>query len=114
MEKKTNKAKWEIFTLSEKNQLNRKAIAFDKISRNFALYGISINRHLLGYFCDAEFISAMKTVQNSYGFHENAKIIENHSFLLIVWNFHWNSWTDCHKKSSNIIFRWKRRQKKQN
>ena len=35
-------------------------------------------------FLHEEFISAMKTVTKSYGFHENAKIIENHSFLLIV------------------------------
>ena len=60
-------------------------------------------------FLHAEFIYA-----KSYGFHENAKIIENHSFLLIVWDFHWNSWADCHKKSQNNIFRWKRRQIKQN
>ena len=55
MEKKTNKAKLEIFNFLE-NRLNRKAIAFDKISRNFAFYGNSINTHLLGYFC----------MQNSY------------------------------------------------
>ena len=54
MEKKTNKAKLEIFKF-----LNRKAIAFDKISRISAFYGNSINTHLLGYFC----------MQNSY--HEN-------------------------------------------
>ena len=34
-------------------------------------------------FLHAELISAMKTTK-SYGFHENAKIIENHSYLLIV------------------------------
>ena len=32
----------------------------------------------------------------SYGIHENAKIRENHSFLLIVCNFHWNSLAECH------------------
>ena len=37
---------------------------------------------LIRVFLHAEFISAMKTVQNP--FHENTKIIENHSFLLIV------------------------------
>ena len=42
------------------------------------------------------------------------KKIENHWFLLIVWDFHWNSWADCHKKSYNILFRWKRRQINQN
>ena len=34
-------------------------------------------------FLHAEFISAMKTAK-SYGFHENEKIIENDSLLLIV------------------------------
>ena len=56
MEKKTNKAKLEIFKFL-RNRLNHKAIiAFDKISRNCAFYGNSINIHLLGYFC----------MQNSY------------------------------------------------
>ena len=55
MEKKTNKAKLEIFKFLE-NRLNRKAIASDKISQNCAFYGNSINTHLLGYFC----------MQNSY------------------------------------------------
>ena len=55
MEKKTNKAKLEIFKFLRKSG-NRKAIAFDKISRNCAFYGNSINIHLLGYFC----------MQNSY------------------------------------------------
>ena len=55
MEKKTNKAN-EKFSNFLKNRLNRKAIAFDKISRNFTLYGNSINTHLLVYFC----------MQNSY------------------------------------------------
>ena len=50
MEEKTNKAKLEIFKFSE-NRMNRKAIAFNKISQNFAFYGNSINIHLLGYFC---------------------------------------------------------------
>ena len=50
MEKKTNKAKLEIFKFLRKRQI-RKAIAFDKINRNCAFYGNSINIHLLGYFC---------------------------------------------------------------
>ena len=53
--KEDNKAKLEIFKFL-KNRLNRKAITFDKISRNCAFYGNSINTHLLGYFC----------MQNSY------------------------------------------------
>ena len=55
MEKKTTKAKLEILNFLE-NRLNRKAIAFDKISRIGAFYGNSIIIHLLGYFC----------MQNSY------------------------------------------------
>ena len=53
MEKKTNKAKLEIFKFLRKSTESQ---AFDKISRNCAFYGISINTHLLGYFC----------MQNSY------------------------------------------------
>ena len=49
MEKKTNKAKLEMLNFLD-NRLNRKAIAFDKISRNCAFYGNSINIYLLGYF----------------------------------------------------------------
>ena len=112
MEKKTNKAKLEILNFWE-NRLNRKAIAFDKISRIGAFYGNSIILHLLGYFCMQIHICDENSAK-SYGFHENAKIIENHWFLLIVWDFYWNSWADCHKKLKNIIFRWKRRQIKQN
>ena len=55
MEKKTNKANLDILIFLE-NQLNRKAIAFDKISRIGAFYRNSIIIHLLGYFC----------IQNSY------------------------------------------------
>ena len=51
MEKKTNKAKIKKFQILEKIGPNRKAIAFDEISQNFAFYGKSINIHLLGYFC---------------------------------------------------------------
>ena len=50
MEKKTNKAKLKIFTFLRKSAESQ-AIAFDKISRNCAFYGNSINIHLLGYFC---------------------------------------------------------------
>ena len=50
MEKKTNKAKFEIFKFSE-NQFYRKAIAFDKIGSNYALPGNSIKICLLWYFC---------------------------------------------------------------
>ena len=39
MEKKTNKAKLEIFKFLRKSVESQGYIAFDKISRNFALYG---------------------------------------------------------------------------
>ena len=56
MEEKTNKAKLEIFKFLGKSAEPQGYIAVDKISRNFAFYGNSINIHLLGYFC----------LQNSY------------------------------------------------
>ena len=54
-------------------------IVFDKISQNYAFYEYTLTRLFLHeiHICDEK--SA-----KSYGFHENAKIIENHSFLLIV------------------------------
>ena len=55
MDKKTNKAKLEIFKFLE-HQLYRKAIAFDKIESNYALSGNFTKICLLGYFC----------MQNSY------------------------------------------------
>ena len=55
MEKRQIKQNQKLSNLSE-NRLNRKAIAFDKISRNCAFYGNSIIIHLLRYFC----------MQNSY------------------------------------------------
>ena len=82
MEEKTNKAKLKIFKFLRK--LAESQIAFDKISRNCAFYGNSINIHLLEYFCMQNSYLRWKTVQNPMVFHENAKIIENHSFLLIV------------------------------
>ena len=48
MEKKTNKAKLEIFNFLRKLA---ELQGFDEISRNCAFYGNSINIHLLGYFC---------------------------------------------------------------
>ena len=55
MEKKTNKAKLEIFKFL-RIQFYRKAIAFDKIGSNYALSANSTKICLLGYFC----------MQNSY------------------------------------------------
>ena len=77
MEKKTNKAKLEILNFCE-IRLNRKAIAFDRISRNCAFYGNSINIHLLGYFCMQNNHIWHENTAKSYRVHENAKIIENH------------------------------------
>ena len=57
MEKKTNKAKLEIFKFLRKSAESQGySLALDKISRNCAFYGNSIIIHLLGYFC----------MQNSY------------------------------------------------
>ena len=53
MEKKTNKAKLEIFKFLRKSVF---AIAFDKIGGNYALSTNSIKICLLWYFC----------MQNSY------------------------------------------------
>ena len=55
MEEKTNKAKLDIFKCLRKSA-ELQDYSLDKISRNFAFYGNSINIHLLGYFC----------MQNSY------------------------------------------------
>ena len=49
MEKKTNKAKLEIFKFL-KNQLYRKAIAYDKSGANYALSSNSTKICTLGYF----------------------------------------------------------------
>ena len=55
MDKKTNKAKLEIFKFL-RIQFYRKAIAFDKIGGNYVLSANSTKICLLGYFC----------MQNSY------------------------------------------------
>ena len=52
MEKKRNKGKLEIIKFSSKlAESQGYSLAFDKIRRNCAFYGNSINIHLLGYFC---------------------------------------------------------------
>ena len=55
MEKKTNKAKLDIFKFLRKSVLLQ-AIAYDKIGGNYALSANSTKICLLGYFC----------MQNSY------------------------------------------------
>ena len=75
--KEDKESKIRNFQIFSENRLNRKAIAFDKISRNCAFNGNSIIIHLLGYFFQifqhAEFISAMKTVQNPTVFMKTQK-----------------------------------------
>ena len=73
MEKKTNKEKLANFQNFWENQFYRKAIAFDEIGGNYVLSANSMKICLLGYFCNAEFISAMKTVPNPTIFVKNAK-----------------------------------------
>ena len=69
MEKKTNKAKLEIFKFLRKSILS----PIDKIGGNYALPANSIKNMLIRVFLHAEFISAMKTVQNPTIFVKNAK-----------------------------------------
>ena len=54
---------------------------------------------LIRVFLHAEFISAMKTVQNPMVFMKNAKRIEKWVILIIfvIRDFHWNSWAECEK-----------------
>ena len=56
MEKKTNKAKLEIFKFLRKSVLSQGYIAYDKIGDYYALLANSTKICLLGYFC----------MQNSY------------------------------------------------
>ena len=68
MEKKTNKRKISNFKIFEK-------ISFiaDKIGGNYVLSANSMKNMLIRVFLHAEFISAMKTVQNPTIFVKNAK-----------------------------------------
>ena len=77
MEKKTNKAKFEIFKFLKKISFIARLQPFDKIEGNYALPANSIKICLLGYFLNAEFISAMKTVQIPSIFMKNAKKQKN-------------------------------------
>ena len=56
MEKKTNKAKLEMFKFLRKSVLSQGIFTFDKIGGKYALPANSIEICLLGYFC----------MQNSY------------------------------------------------
>ena len=72
MEKETNKARLEIFKFLRKSVLSQ-AIGYNKIGSNYALPANSIKNMLIRVFLHAEFISAMKTVQNPTIFMKNAK-----------------------------------------
>ena len=66
MEKKTNKAKLEMFKFLRKSVLSQGYIAFDKIGGKYALPANSIKICLLGYFC----------MQNSYLRWKQSKILQ--------------------------------------
>ena len=63
----------QTFSNFGENQLYRKAIAYDKIGGNYALSANSTKNMLIRVFLHAEFISAMKTVQNPRIFMKNEK-----------------------------------------
>ena len=73
MEKKTKKSKIRNFQIFEKNQLYRKAIAYDKIGGYYALSANSNKNMLIRVFLHGEFVYAMKTVQNPTNFMKKAK-----------------------------------------
>ena len=57
---------------------------------------------LIRVFLHAEFISAMKTVQNPTVSMKNEKKRQEKWVILIIfviWDFHWNSWAKYQKKS---------------
>ena len=70
MEKKTNKDKLDIFKFLRKSVLSQ---LYDKIGGNCALSANSTKNMPISVFLHAEFISAMKTVQNPTIFMKNAK-----------------------------------------
>ena len=72
MENNTNKAILAILKFLRKSVLLQ-GIAFDKIRGNYALPANSIKNMLIRVFLHAEFISAMKTVQNPTIFMKNEK-----------------------------------------
>ena len=75
MEKKTNKPKLEIFKFLRKSVLSQGLayLQFDKIGGNSCLTCKFYKNMLIRVFLHAEFISAMKTVQNPTIFMKNAK-----------------------------------------
>ena len=86
--KKTNKAKLKFLIFFCENQLNCKAIAFDEIGGNCDI--CKFNKYApIRVLLQAEFISAMKTVQNPTVFMRNVKRIEKWVILIIfvIWGF---------------------------
>ena len=88
MEKKTNKAKLEIFKFLRISALSQSySLAFDKIGGNYALSANSTKNMLIRVFLHAEFISAMKTVENPTIFMKNAKKKKKNRKMISFGNF---------------------------
>ena len=111
----------EQFSNFWENQLYRKAIAFDKIGGNYALSANSIKICLLGYFCMQNSYLQWKQFQIlrfSWKMQKNRKKkIEKWLVLAISDNFLRFSLKLLSRISEKVIkyvFRWKRRQIKQN
>ena len=115
MEKKTNKAKLDIFII-----LRKSAIAYEKIGGNYALSANSTKNILNSVFLHAEFISAMKTVQNPMIFMKNAKKKKIEKWIILVLSVNCLRFSlkllsrTSEKVRKCFFFRWKRRQIKQN
>ena len=115
MEKKTNKAKLEIFKFL-RIQFYRKAIAFDKIGSNYALSGNSTKICLLGYFCMQNSYlrwKQFKILRFSWKMQKKKKKIEKWLVLVISVNFLRFSlklFSIISEKVIKNVFRWKRRQ----
>ena len=73
MEKKTNKAKLEIFKFFEKISFIARHTAHDKMEVIMFSPANFIENMLIRVFLHAEFISVMKSVQNPTIFVKNAK-----------------------------------------
>ena len=83
MEKKTNKAKLEIFKFLIKSARIARLQPLIKLAEIVPSMEIQQIYTYQGIFACRINICHENSAK-SYGFHENAKIIENHSFLLIV------------------------------
>ena len=107
----------EQFSNFWENQFYRKAIAFDKIGGNYALSANSIKICLLGYFCMQNSYLQWKQFQILRFSWKMQKKIEKWLVLAISDNFLRFSLKLLSRISEKVIkyvFRWKRRQIKQN